>query len=271
MILEVKNGYFGYTKDNTILKNISFTLGEKEIMTILGQNGSGKTTILKCVIGILKWQQGYMVIDRKPLALLQKSREQFNIGYVPQAHNLTFPYTVREVVTMGRARHIGLFSVPSKRDRLFVDQAMEEVGIGYMRDDLCTQLSGGQLQLVYIARALAGEPKVLILDEPESHLDFRNQLMILNLIKKLIKERNISCIINTHNPENALRISDTTLLLGRDSYMFGKTGDIITEENVRDYFNISVKILPVPYMNEEIKAFVVLDSLDSQQDVCSCS
>lgn len=271
MILEVKNGYFGYTKDNTLLKDISFTLGEKEIMTILGQNGIGKTTILKCVTGILKWQQGQTLIDGKPIGPSRESREQVNIGYVPQAYSLSFPYTVREVVTMGRARHIGLFSVPSKNDRKIVEQAIDEVGIGYMRDNLCTQLSGGQLQLVFIARALAGEPKVLILDEPESHLDFRNQFMILNLIKKLVRERGISCIINTHYPEHALRISDTTLLLGRDSYLFGRTGEIITEEKVRDYFGIDVIILPVPYMNEEIKAFVVLDSLDSRRDVCSGS
>ncbi|MDQ7092201.1 ABC transporter ATP-binding protein [Desulfosporosinus sp. PR] len=266
MILEVKSGYFGYTKDNTILRDISFTLGEKEIMTILGQNGVGKTTILKCVTGILKWQQGQTLIDGKVIGSSRTAREQIPIGYVPQAHSFSFPYTVKEVVTMGRARHIGLFSVPSKNDRKIVDQAIDEVGIGYIRDKLCSQLSGGQLQLVFIARALAGEPKVLILDEPESHLDFRNQFMILKLIKKLVRERGISCIINTHYPEHALRLADTTLLLGRDSYLFGKTGEIIIEENVREYFGIDVRILAVPYRNEELKAFVVLDSMDSRQN-----
>lgn len=219
----------------------------------MGQNGIGKTTLLKCVTGILEWQRGQTMIDGKPVDALRASPGQFLIGYVPQAHSLSFPYTVREVVTMGRARHIGLFSVPSKNDRSIVDQAIEEVGIGHIRDKLCTQLSGGQLQLVFIARALVGKPRVLILDEPESHLDFRNQFMILNLIKKLVKERGISCIINTHYPEHALRISDTTLLLGLDSYMFGKTEVIITEENVRNYFGIDVRILPVPFIKKRSK------------------
>lgn len=260
MILEVKNGYFGYTKDNNLLQNICFTLGEKEIMTILGQNGIGKTTILKCVTGILKWRQGQTMINGKSMGSSREAQKQIPIGYVPQAHGLSFPYTVRELVTMGRARHIGLLSVPSKTDKKIVDQAIDEVGISAIRDKSCRQLSGGQLQLVFIARALASEPKVLVLDEPESHLDFRNQFMIINLIMRLVRERGLSCIINTHYPEHALRLSDTTLLMGPNSYLFGRTKEIITEKRVKEYFGINAKILPVPYKGEEINAFVVLDS-----------
>ncbi|MDO0824748.1 ABC transporter ATP-binding protein [Desulfosporosinus nitroreducens] len=161
---------------------------------------------------------------------------------------------------MGRARHIGLFSVPSGKDKKIADEAIDEVGISSIRDKLCNHLSGGQLQLVFIARALASEPKVLVLDEPESHLDFRNQFMILNLIRRLVKERCLACIINTHYPEHALRLSDTTLLLGKKSYLFGRTREIITEKRIEEYFGISAKILPVPYKGEEIKAFVVLDT-----------
>lgn len=261
MILEVKNGYFGYSKDNDLLQDICFTLREKEIMTILGQNGTGKTTILKCVTGILKWRQGQTLINGKSIGSSRTALKQIPIGYVPQAHPLSFPYTVRELVTMGRSRHIGVFSVPSGKDKKIADQAIDEVGIRSIRDKLCTQLSGGQLQLVYIARALAGEPRVLVLDEPESHLDFRNQFLIIKLIMRLVRERGLSCIINTHFPEHALRLSDITLLLGQNSYVFGKTKEIITEKRVEEYFKINVKILPVPYKDEEIKAFVVLDSI----------
>ncbi|TGE38099.1 ABC transporter ATP-binding protein [Desulfosporosinus fructosivorans] len=260
MILEVKNGYYGYTTDN-LLQDISFTLGEKEIMTILGQNGIGKTTILKCVTGILKWRQGQTLINGQSMGSSREAQKQIPIGYVPQAHGLSFPYTVRELVIMGRARHIGLFSVPSKKDKIIVDQAIDEVGITSIRDKSCTQLSGGQLQLVFIARALASEPKVLVLDEPESHLDFRNQFIIINLIMRLVRERGLSCIMNTHYPEHALRMSHTTLLLGQNSYLFGRTKEIITEKRVEEYFGIKAKILPVPYKGEEIKAFVVLDNI----------
>lgn len=263
MILEVKHGYFGYTKDNMILKDLSFILGEKEIMTILGINGIGKTTMLKCMTGILQWTQGQTLINGTAMGTSREAQKQYPIGYVPQAHSLPFPYTVREVVTMGRARHIGVCSVPSRYDKEMVDKAMTEIGVDSIQDKLCTQLSGGQLQLVFIARALAGEPKVLVLDEPESHLDFKNQFKILHLIKMLVKERGISCIMNTHYPEHALRLSDTTLLLGKQSYLFGKTQEIITEQRVKEYFDIEAKILSIPYHDKHVKAFVVLDSFDN--------
>lgn len=124
---------------------------------------------------------------------------------------------------------------------------------------MCTELSGGQLQLVYIARALVNEPQLLIMDEPESHLDFRNQHLVLNLIRKLREERGISCIINTHYPDHALRISDDTLMLGRGRYSFGRSEDIITEENMKEFFEVNVKILSVPGLKEKTKAFAVVD------------
>jgi len=124
---------------------------------------------------------------------------------------------------------------------------------------VCTELSGGQLQLVYIARALVNEPQLLIMDEPESHLDFRNQHLVLNLIRKLREERGISCIINTHYPDHALRISDDTLMLGRGRYSFGRSEDIITEENMKEFFEVNVKILSVPGLKEKTKAFAVVD------------
>lgn len=263
MILEVKNGYFGYTKDNNILRDISFILGEQEIMTILGPNGIGKTTMLKCMTGIFQWTQGQTLVNGMPMGTSQDVQKSCPIGYVPQAHSLSFPYTIREVVTMGRARHVGMFSVPSRRDREIVDMVIEQVGISEIRDKNCTELSGGQLQLAFIARALAGEPKVLVLDEPESHLDFKNQFMMLHLIKKLVKDRGISCIMNTHYPEHALRLSDTTLLLGKNSYLFGKTPEVITENRVKEYFDIEAKILSIPHQDQEIKAFVVLENFDS--------
>jgi len=138
-------------------------------------------------------------------------------------------------------------------------EALETVGIIDLKDRLCSQLSGGQLQLVYIARALVNEPQLLIMDEPESHLDFRNQYIILNLIKKLREDRGISCIINTHYPDHALKISDYTLMLGRGRYIFGCSDDIVTEKNMKEFFEVNVKILSIQGVKERTKAFAVVD------------
>jgi iron complex transport system ATP-binding protein len=255
MKLEVTDGCFGYIKNKRILNDISFTLGEGEILTVLGANGVGKTTLLKCITGILKWDSGFTMIDGQKV---RSSGDLRKIGYVPQAHRLSFPYTVIEMVNMGRSRQISFFGAPSKADYQKSLAAMNEVGIAFIRDCPCSTLSGGQLQLVFIARALAGEPELLILDEPESHLDFKNQFMILELIQRLVKERKLSCVINTHYPDHALRISDYTLMLKHDRYVVGKTKAVITESNIRAYFGINAKLFTIPDIIDDIQSIVVL-------------
>ncbi len=170
-----------------------------------------------------------------------------------------FHITVSEMAAIGRARHIPVFGTPSKTDREKVMQALETVGIPHLKDRLCSQLSGGQLQLVYIARALANEPELLIMDEPESHLDFKNQMLILKLVQKLQEEKKISCIINTHYPEHAIRISDNTLLLGRRSYIYGESSEIISEENIKKFFEVNARIFSVPELPENTKVFTMID------------
>ena len=223
MNLEIKNGNFGYLKDNLILKDINLKINDGEIFTILGQNGIGKTTLLKCFNGVLKWSSGEMYIGGKRVS---SPKELKSIGYVPQAHNLSFPYSVRELTIMGRARYLGMFSTPSKKEQKLVEEVLDEIGILHLIDKKCSELSGGQLQMVFVARALVGTPKILILDEPESHLDFKNQAVILKLIVKLVNERGITCIFNTHYPEYALRISDRSMIMGKNDYIIGKTADI---------------------------------------------
>jgi len=176
---------------------------------------------------------------------VQSIKDLKNIAYVPQAHSFSFSYTVRELSIMGRAKYLNIFSTPSKSDYDIVEKVLDEMGILYLKDRKCSELSGGQLQLVFLARALVGEPKILILDEPESHLDFKNQTKILRTIVQLAKKKNITCIFNTHYPEYALRISDKSMLIGKDDYIIGKTSEIINEENLKKYFGINTKIIEI--------------------------
>lgn len=259
MNLEIKNGNFGYSKDNLILKDINLKINDGEIFTILGQNGIGKTTLLKCLNGVLKWCSGEMYIGNKKV---NSPKELKSIGYVPQAHNLSFPYSVRELTIMGRARYLGMFSTPSEKDQKLVEEVLNEIGILHLIDKKCSELSGGQLQMVFVARALVGTPEILILDEPESHLDFKNQAVILKLIVKLVRERGITCIFNTHYPEYALRISDRSMIMGKNDYIIGKSSDIINENNLKKYFGIETKILDTKIEDKILKSVIITDDFN---------
>jgi iron complex transport system ATP-binding protein len=243
MIFEVKKGYFGYGKSDNILSDISLQVESGEILSILGPNGIGKTSLLKCMMGFLKWRSGESILDGEDILHIEEKRLWKNIAYVPQAKSATFSFSVLEMVLMGRSAHLGTFTQPSVKDEQIALQALEEVGIIRLRDRLFGQLSGGEMQLVLIAKALAVDPQIIVMDEPESGLDFKNQLIILSLIHRLVKKKEISAIINTHYPMHALKIADKTLILhGKQGYFYGNTREIINEENMRTAFGVNVFI-----------------------------
>ena len=243
MILEVKNGSFSYGS-REVLKDISFHLEERKIMTILGPNGVGKTTLLKCIMGFLRWNRGGTLISGKRLTEYSDKELWSKISYVPQAKQSVFTYGVLEMVVMGLDKENGFFYSPKKEQFERAGEMLKELGIGRLADRYCNELSGGELQMVMLARAMVSGPELLILDEPESNLDMRNQLRILDAIEYASKEKNTACVINTHFPSHALRLSDQTLLLGRGfKQKFGSTKEIITEENVEEFFRTRAKIV----------------------------
>ncbi|HIR06479.1 MAG TPA: ABC transporter ATP-binding protein [Candidatus Copromonas faecavium] len=249
MRFEVLNGSFGYGRSR-VLQNISFCLEDQEILAVLGPNGVGKTTLLKCMMGLLKWKEGVTVLDGKNISDLRHSELWKRIAYVPQSKGISLSYTALEMVLMGRSSRLGLFTQPSREDLQIAKEAMEEVGVLFLQDKPCSQMSGGELQMVLIARALCTQPEMLVLDEPESNLDFKNQLVILDIVKKLSRERGIAAIINTHYPAHALKIADKALILNRaGSSFYGAAGDVITEEHMRTAFSVEVKI--ADYCHEE--------------------
>lgn len=238
-MITVKHAAFSYDGRNELFSDLSFSLPAGEILTILGRNGIGKTTFLRCLLGILPWTRGECLVDGQrpdPAAVSDV------IGYVPQSHAPAFPYTVFEMVMMGRARRIGLFRTPAAADRARVAELLDLVGVLPLAERAATELSGGQLQMVYIARALAVEPKLMILDEPEAHLDFHNQMIVLRLLKKLSREQNMTIVMNTHSPENALKISDKSLLMRRGEQLFGSTEGLLSEENLRRFYDIDCRV-----------------------------
>lgn len=255
MEFRINNAGFTYPGKSKLLNDISLKVNSGELLCVLGQNGTGKTTLLKCMTGILRWNEGTMILDGKSITSYEISKM---IGYVPQFHAPSFPYTVEEMVLMGRARYVGLFSMPTKQDYSVVWDVLELLEISDLAHAPCNCLSGGQLQLVYLARALASDPKLIILDEPEAHLDYKNQQRILRLIKQTIKSRGLMGIINTHYPEHALKYSENVLFLGKGRSVFGKTNRLITESNLRDYFEIETKIMSMFHEGRTIHSVVAL-------------
>ncbi len=242
MKFSVENGSFSYKKGKKILDNISFSIEKGEILGILGRNGAGKTTLLRCITGSLKWSTGKCLIDGADISKMPPKDLWKKIAYVPQAKSSPFSYTAEEAVLMGRASHFRFTGKPSHDDVVICRDALNSLGILHLKNKPCNQISGGELQMVLIARALASEAEIIILDEPESNLDFKNQLTVLDTMTKL-SEKGITCIFNTHYPSHALqRASSALLLTGDGKWHFGKAEDIITEQNISDAFGVRAVI-----------------------------
>lgn len=242
MKLEVVDGTFSYGHKK-ILKDISFSIDSGEILTVLGQNGIGKTTLLRCTMGLLHWRKGTTLMDGKDIKDYKETEVWKRIGYVPQAKNSISSCTVLEMVLLGRSPHLGFFQQPGKEDLEEAEKALRFVGMDKIRNSKCNRISGGELQMVLIARALCSHPELLILDEPESNLDFRNQLLVLDTITRLARENGIAAIVNTHYPVHALKISNKTLILNDDSTsIYGFSSDMITEESLSSAFHVDVRI-----------------------------
>jgi len=255
-ILEVKEASFGYGR-NIVLENINFQMNAGEVICFIGPNGSGKTTLLDCIMGILPLRRGKVFLQGKSISDLKAKEIARIISYVPQIHKKTFPYTVEEIVLMGRASHIGMFASPGNEDISIAHEAIETVGIKHLQHRPYTELSGGEGQLVMIARALAQQSRIMIMDEPTTYLDFQNSLTVLEVTRQLAKKRNLSIILATHYLNHAFYFENNglntfTAMLDKKSFaIYGRPNKVLTRDNINKIFNIDCKI--IDYDSEEIK------------------
>ena len=243
MKFEVKNGCFRYKiTDKKIIDNISFDVRDGDVLSVLGPNGSGKTTLLRCALGMLRWESGESLLDGADIRHIQPRQLWRKIAYVPQARQAVSPYSVEDTVLLGRTAYRGALEPPKSADYEAADRVIAKMQLEHIRRRRCNELSGGELQMVLIARAMAAEPSLLVLDEPESNLDFRNQLLVLDTISELARG-GMACIFNTHYPAHALRRSGKALLIGRDGHtVSGTTAEVVTESNIRRYFGVNAVI-----------------------------
>lgn len=247
-LIEVQNLAFKYPH-NWVLNNIDFTVGKGEIFCLLGPNGCGKTTLLDCVLGWLTPCAGQVLLGGVPLKDMPARQIARYLAYVPQIHEKTFPYLVRDIVLMGRASFLGPFSTPSPEDRAIAEEALEMVGILRLKDRPYTQLSGGEGQLVMVARALAQQSPLIVMDEPTAHLDYRHELIILETIADLTERTGLSVLMATHIPNHCFYFENrgitTRAALVRDHTItaLGEPSAVLTEPNINELYQINTRIL----------------------------
>jgi iron complex transport system ATP-binding protein len=242
-MVKVENASFSYNGTDLVFENLNFEVPRGKAMAILGANGIGKTTLFRCLMNFLKFRTGEVWIDGTNRRRMGGAEFWREVSYVPQGKGLIFDYTVLNMVVMGRSHNIGFGRMPKKEDYQAAVRILEDMDLKNLADRPCTTLSGGQLQMVLIARALIKKPKILIMDEPESNLDMKNQLKILDLINTLAHRHNYTILINTHFPAHALRCTDKTLIMGGKGYISGDTAEVVTQENIETYFDVQAKIL----------------------------
>lgn len=242
-MLSVREVYFRHKgKAEDILKGISFDAQKGSITTILGPNGSGKTTLFKCVSGLWKYYRGEIFFDKNAVDKLSFRKRARIFSVVPQEHEPPFPYSVYDVVLMGRASYIGVFSSPGKKDYEMAEEALKIVGIEHLKDKPYTKISGGERQLTLIARALAQNSPVMLLDEPTSHLDFRNQINVLKKIREIAEEKALTVVMTLHDPNMAGLFSDKVVVINSGTKIAeGLPNEIITEALIKKIYDVEVR------------------------------
>lgn len=251
MYLVAKNLSVDYG-DKRVLDAVNLEMKQGEILAVLGSNGAGKTTLFRTIMNFIKPTEGNVYIDGQDVFNISRKELSKKIAYVPQCHNCTFPYSVLEIVTMGRHCRMSSFSEPRQKDYELAFVALKKLGIDHLAKRKFRNLSGGEKQLALIARALVQKPKILIMDEPTASLDFNNSIIVLSEILRLKKE-NLSILVTTHSPRQARVFADKILMIKNGkAYRQGDISILDESDALHDLYNIDIDSVD----NERIKNYI---------------
>jgi iron complex transport system ATP-binding protein len=226
---------YAYHPGKWVFRNYAASVARGSIFAILGPNGRGKTTLLKLLLGALKPTAGRLSVNG-------------HFAFVPQLFHVSFDYSVLDMVLMGRAKKVGLFSQPTQADEDAALAALDRFGIGSFAPRPFHELSGGERQLVVFARALVAEAEILILDEPTSALDLKNQSIVLDWIGRLSRTDGLTIVLTTHHPHHALAVADDALLMmGDTTYVCGPAAGVLTEENLSRLYGVPLRRITVDH------------------------
>ncbi|MEM4311192.1 MAG: ABC transporter ATP-binding protein [Nitrososphaerales archaeon] len=267
--LEAKDLSSSY-KDEIIIRDVSLILKPKEILGILGPNGSGKTTLLRTLSRVLKPKKGVVLIDGKDLYKINPKDVAKKLAVLPQIQNPLFNFKTYEVVLMGRNPHLKGLQFEGERDLKVVREAMEATNTWHLAERNLNELSGGEMQRVFLARALAQEPEVLLLDEPTAHLDISYQIEIMELIKRLCREKSLAVATVFHDFNLASRYCDNILLMKDGKIQsFGKVEQVLNPKNIKEVFKVDVLVKKHPFTNSlyVVPIKVKVDQRANQREV----
>ena len=253
MKLTLRDVAVGYERTKPVQKFVNFTVESGEVCCILGPNGCGKTTLVKSILGMLPLLDGKISIDGSDVTKWSADRLSQTVAYVAQNHTQPFPFLVKDVVMLGRVNKTrGLSSQPTRQDYNVVENAMREMGIYHLRNKPYLDISGGELQMVMFARALAQEPQLLVMDEPTAALDYGNAVRVIGKVRELA-EAGYGVLMITHNPDHAFMTGANVALLTRhDPVKFGSAFDVITRENIQQAYGIGVKLVEFTHSDGQV-------------------
>lgn len=241
MELMIKNLEFSYQR-HPVLKKTSFTFGGGQLICILGKNGAGKSTLFRCILGFLRGVHGTILIDDVRQEDYTERELAKKIAYIPQNHDSAFAFPVIDMVMMGTAPSLPLFGSPGKREREKAVEALKMVGIEALKDRIYSQLSGGEQQLVLIARAMAQEARILLLDEPCASLDYGNQIRVMRELKNLSKKGYL-VVMTTHNPEHAFYFAHQAMVMMEGAVVaLGEPSEVLTKELLEKLYQVPIDI-----------------------------
>ncbi len=231
---------------HVVFEDLNLDVLRGEVLTVLGPNGCGKSTLLRCIGGALPLSHGTVRFEGIELSALGVTERARKIGFLFQRHSPSFSFAVLDVVMMGRTPYLAALAQPTAQDRAIAEDALAQVGMLHLSSRPYTELSGGELQLVLLARALAQRPAVILLDEPTSHLDFRNQVQSLRAIGALA-DRGVTLVMSTHDPNHACLLPGRAALLGpTGKVLVGPAAEVITDETLSAIYGIDISVRPMP-------------------------
>ncbi|MDN5869185.1 MAG: ABC transporter ATP-binding protein [Nitrococcus sp.] len=237
----IKDLGHAYLPGKWVFRHYSAGVEPGRVSALLGPNGCGKSTLLRLLLGGIKPAEGTVEVSGR-------------MAFVPQLFHASFDYTVIDMVLMGRARHIGLFGLPSRKDKAAVRAALNHFGLAHYAERRFHELSGGQRQMVILARALVAEADILVLDEPTSALDLKNQALILDWITRLAHGMNLTVIFTTHHPHHVLAVADQALLmLSAETFVCGATATVLTEDNLGALYGVPLKHLSFEHAGQRVE------------------